>query len=146
MRVLCRHGHFAFFPEDAGDINRFRVYYGQELVRVGNYYTFPGLEDAPKYSLLGSPYLGVPATKTFEGEPWEVMEANGFVYFFETDTIGPKELALDIVSLARMQFYFLFQNQLIQPGSRLTTGEQILSYDGDFSLKDYGLRILGLDI
>ncbi len=145
MRVLCRHGHFAFYPREAGDINRYARHYGQELVRDGDFYTFPRLQGAPKYSLQGKPYLTVPAVKTFEGEPWEVMKENGWVYLIAADIIVPKATIVGKAPLSETVFYFLAQNILVQPGSFLANGEKAMSYDGEFSQKTFQLRITGFD-
>jgi hypothetical protein len=65
MRVLCRYGHFAFYPKDEKEISLFNQLFDQVLLRQDDFYTFEFLKDAPEYSLLGKPYLGLPASVLF---------------------------------------------------------------------------------
>lgn len=141
MRVLCRHGHFAFYPRNAGEVARFTQYFGIQLESVEDFYTFPLLVDAPKFSLVGLPYLAVPALETFEGEPWEVMRANGFVYDVKKETLVRKETVLIQIAPPLLSFYYLAQTPLIQPGSRNSIGRQVLSFDGEYSVDILQLRL-----
>lgn len=141
MRVLCRHGHFAFYPRTSTDIATFVNRYGQELVRAGEFYTFPLLVDAPDYSLQGKPYLNLPALSTFEGKPWDVMRENGFVYSIATGLLVPKLSVTVFINPPRTGMYLTAETPLIQPGSRNITGQQLLSYDAEFDPKTFILRV-----
>lgn len=142
MRVLCRHGHFAFYPRKSSDIGRFSETYGLDLERQDDFYTFPKLVDAPKYSLTGKPYINLPALSTFEGDPWDVMAENDFVYHIGFETIVPKLTIVSIIELTPVGLYFMFDGTLIQPGSRTLTGQQILSYSGEIFEDKIQLRVL----
>ncbi len=90
MRVVCRHGHFAFYPSRVEDVQRFWVYFKMPLVAERDYWTFPATAGLPDYSLAGLPYGLVPATAHFAGEgPWAVMRANGLVTSLTTFTLVP---------------------------------------------------------
>lgn len=128
MRILCRHGHFAFYQGYPGEMAEFMDYWKVELERSGEFYTFPLLAKAPKYSIQGKPYLGLPAKVTFEGEPWEVLRENGFVFSVALKRLVPKEAVVTPLELAQTEFYYLADFPLIQPGARLN-GRQVLSYD-----------------
>lgn len=142
MRVLCRHGHFAFFPAHAEDIAKFSDYYDTELVRDRDFYTFPALQDAPRYSILGKPFINLPAIATYEGrEPWDVMRENDFVYNLATGLILPKLSILFFDELPQVGLYFLPSTPLLQPGTRNALGRQVLSYDGEYIDNPYQLRI-----
>jgi len=142
MRVVCRHGHFAFYPKNSTDVGRFTNYYDVELVRDGNFYTFPFLKDAPRYSLVLKPYLGLPATTTFEGrDASEVFRENGFVYNIELGIVVPKLSITTVISPPQAGYFFLGQSPLIQPGSRTITGQQVLSYDAEFIQEYFRLKV-----
>lgn len=141
MRVLCRHGHFSFYPRDADDISRFSNYFSVTLKREEDYYTFERLFEAPHYSLLGKPYINLPAIETYEGSPWDVMRENGFVYHLGTGLIVPKASIVSIVEIPMVGHYFRAGGSLIQPGSRTLLGRQILSYSGEFIKEGLSLRI-----
>lgn len=133
MRVLCRHGHYAFFPRDKSDLGNFTSIFGVSLKPEKDFFTFPLLVGAPNYSLSVMPWLNLVAVKTFEGEPWEVMKANGFVYNVSLGIIVPKEMVLSTCRPALVGSYFLLETLLLQSGSRnLAFGfQQILSYDAE---------------
>jgi hypothetical protein len=142
MRVLCRSGHFAFYPRKTSDIARFSNYFDITLEREEDYFTFPLLRDAPKYSISGKPFMGVPAIKTYAGNPWDIMKANSIVYHLGTKLVVPKLSILGIIDLKQVGYYFLAESALVQPGMRLRTGQQILSYTGEFVEEGYQLRVL----
>ncbi len=140
--MLVRHGHFAFYPKHARDVSRFTNYFGDELVREGEYYTFENLKDAPRYSILGKPFLLTPAIKTFEGEPWDVMRENSFVYDITTGLIVPKLAITLLINPPLTGYYFTAQTPLIQPGSRNAKGRQLLSYDAEYIQDTLQLRVM----
>jgi hypothetical protein len=141
MRILCRHGHFAFYPNTVSDIARFCKYFDTLLIREQDYYTYAGLLNAPSYSLTGKPYLNIPAVETFEGKPWEVMKQNGFVFHLGLKVLVPKVTIVNLVDLSLVGYYFVAGGALVQPGSRMATGGQILSYSSEFVQEGYPLRI-----
>lgn len=141
MRVLCRHGHFAFYPKRASDIAEFASRYGFTLEPEEDYYTFSALAGAPKYSLLGNIYLNLPAIKTYEGTPWEVMKQNSFVYSLTTGLIVPKLAVVQIVELHSLGLHYIFDGAILQPGSRTLLGGQILSYSGEVLTDKFQMRV-----
>jgi len=134
MKVLCRHGHFAFYPRRSDDITRYVNHYRIELEAEQDYYTFPTLIGAPDFSLLGLNYINLVAKETIEGSPWEVMKENGFVYHIQSGVIVPKQSVSIVISPPQTGFYYLSQTPLIQPGSVLGLGNRIMSYDGEFNM------------
>jgi hypothetical protein len=136
MKVLCRHGHFALYPRRASDVARYCQFFSVELVRVSGFYTFPGLAAAESFSLAGRKYLGLAATATFDGHPWDVMRANGFVYSIRSK----KLVALSSVSLSielpRSTHYYVAP-PLVEPGSRDRSKKRILSYDGEYTQGEF---------
>lgn len=117
MIIQCLHGYFIVREQITGEIARFNSLFGMDLVANGDHYTFAALVDAPRYSILGKPYLGLLATATIEADnPWEVMEANGYVYNFETGFVIPiSTVTRQISPFRRYDSYFL--SGLIMPGS-----------------------------
>ncbi len=132
MRLRCLHGYFIFEAQQLGQVSDFMSYTGFPLVSKGNHYTFEALEDAPEYSLAGLDLLGIPALETFEGKPWEVFEANGFVYNFLIDQVVPIESVTRVVSIEQAGNRYI-SNGLILPGSVTRNGDRVKGYEGWFS-------------
>jgi hypothetical protein len=145
MRVICNHGHYSFYPRTASDLGRFVNFYGQELVRVGEFYTFPFLKDLEEFSLKGLPYKNLPALETFQGKPWEVMRANGFVYSLSLKALIPKNSVLFVINPPQAGFYFTSETPLIQAGSLNSAGVPILSYDAEYQFDINKLRVRGFE-
>lgn len=144
MRIYCRHGYFLFEESEPGDIGRFSSVYDVELVNLNQFYTFESLSEAKKYSLAAKLYLNLPAIETFEGEPWEVFEANGFVYSLDLDLIQPAESVTTLITLAASDFYYV-SRALIQPGSLLQSGQRVVDYNAwyDWNSSVYRYTELG---
>jgi hypothetical protein len=133
MRLVVRHGHFAFFPDSASEIPLYVELFETPLVRENDYFTFPGLVGVPRWSIATLAYKNLVANKTFEGRtPWDAMKANGFVATAGTGVLVPKSSITSQVNPPLAGYYFLAEIPLIQPGSRDATGRQILSYSGVF--------------
>lgn len=145
MRMLCRSGHLAFYPRLPGEISHFISYYGTPLVAVSDYYTFPGIAAAKDYSLEGHPYLNLTASATFEGRPWEVFKANGFVYDLTSDSIRLSSAVQTTVKLPLVGNYYLSPYPVLPPGSLFTAGNRILSYDAEYDFDFYQLKVLRFD-
>ena len=141
MRILCRHGHFSFYPRDAEDISRFCDLFDEELVRVDDFYTFSYLEDVPNYSLLGKTFLGLPATATFEGQPWDVMKENGYVYSLALKLVVPKVSIVNVIRLELVDNFWTLDNPIIQPASLNPVGQRIMSYDAQYFRETSQLRV-----
>lgn len=145
MRVLCRSGHIAFFPRDASEISRFMSIYKVTLVRVNNFYTFDGIAAAKDYALENHSYLNLTASKTFEGEAWEIFKANNFVYDLTTNLLVLKTAVKAKVSLPLSGDYYISPNPVLQPGSVFSGGNKVMSYDGEYDDNFYQLKIRGFD-
>lgn len=141
MRVLCRHGHLAFFPKRPSEAARICQYYGIELVRSDEFYTFPLLAEAKSFSLAGLDYLGIPAIKTYAGYPWEVMRENGFVYDVNKEALVPKASIVSIGGPELSGFCYVWDSAILQPGVRNALGNQILSYDGELNVENFHLKV-----
>jgi hypothetical protein len=133
MKIQCLHGYFRFQETRIGQVSDFMARFGFELVSVGDHYTFADLEDAPRYSLAGSPLLmGIPAIKTFEGEPWEVFEENGMVYNFALGLFVPIVGVLQKAEIIQAGNKFI-SSGLLLPGSITEDGEIVKDYAAWFS-------------
>jgi hypothetical protein len=142
MRILCRHGHFAFYPRTVSDVAAFANRYDLSLSRVDEYYTFDSLAGAPEYSLPGLNYLGLPAVVSFAGKPWEVMKANGFVLDLNTKALVPKTSIVTLINPSRTGLYYTAETPLVQPGSRdVISALQVLSYDAELDMSSFTLRV-----
>jgi hypothetical protein len=126
-------------------MNRFAQSFDVTLKREEDYYTFSYLQGAPKYSIMGRPYLNLPALKTFEGNPWDVMRENGFVYNIQLGALVPKISITGIADITQKGFFFIANVPLLQPGIRTVLGQQITSYSGEFYEDKFWLRILEYD-
>jgi len=88
MRVICEKGFYKFFPQNIGEINRFQVKYGKNLVQSDDYFTFPVLANLPNFSFAGQIYSGnILATVNFAGKKEQVMAANGFTFYQPTQDL-----------------------------------------------------------
>lgn len=144
MRVLVRHGHFAFYPGDAEDLARFCRTLNIILTAVDDYYTFPTLALAERFSIAARPYVNLPALTTCERRaPWDVMRANGFVYHMATGLLVPALAIIGVVDMPESNYYYM-QSSILQPGMRLFTGQQVLGYDAEYHVDTCQLRILEL--
>ncbi len=145
MRILCRHGHYAFYPISSTEINRFCTKYGASMTREDDYYTFDELAGADRYSILAKPWLNLPATKTYEGRhPWEVMRENEFVFSLATKLVVPKLSIVGVYDNPRSGYYWRAVTILPQAGYRDLTGQQILSFDAIHDVALSETRILSV--
>lgn len=142
MNVLCRHGHFAFYPRSVGEPSRFSLALGLPLERDGDFYTFPALKELPRYSIEGKTYGNLVATKTYEGRgAWDVFRENGWVYSLSTKLLVLKASISISIQPMRRPYSFVAQTPLLQPGSMLPTGQRILSYEGELFIPLQKLRL-----
>lgn len=116
MRIRCRHGFFTFHEEVLGEVSKFASNFELDLVPYEDAFTFENLADAEEYSLFGKPYLNLPAIKTFEGTPWEILEENDFVYSLALNLIVPIQSIVTTFSLSQSDYYYLADG-LLQPGA-----------------------------
>lgn len=128
MKIQCLHGYFIFTESTAGEISRFMSVTGLTLVKRDDYFTFQTLQNAPNYSLAGKALVGVAiATKTFEGKPWEVFEANQMVYDFSKDIVLPIASVITLTSIKIAGNRFVSPG-LILPGSLTVEGKRVKDY------------------
>lgn len=132
MKTRCLHGYFIFEETKSGQLSDFMSYSGLKLTPRGPYFTFDFLAFAPRYSIQGKPYLNLTATKTFEGEPWEVFAANGFAFDFTTDLLKPILTVTQLVSIKTVGHRFI-SNGLILPGSVTDDGKRVKDYAAHYS-------------
>lgn len=141
MRILVRHGHFAFYPSNLSDIANFCRIFDVALERVDDYYTFPLLKSLKDWSLPLYPYGNLPAIVKYEGKPWEVMKANNFVYSLSLKILVPKVSILGVFSPTQSGPYYTTNQAIVQPGIIATTGQRFMSYDGIFDFNTQKLRV-----
>ena len=132
MRVDCLHGYFIFTETKSGQISDFVSQTGLTLVKKDNYYTFEFCENAKDYSLAGLTYLGVPAIETFEGNIWDVFEANAFVYDFVLGIVRPILSVVQKTSISLSGNRYV-ANGLILPGSITDDGQRVTGYSAWYS-------------
>lgn len=132
MRVKCLHGFFIFQETRVGQVSDFMSLTDLSLVPWRDAYTFEDLADAPDFSIAGKTILGTPATKTIEGEPWEVFEGNEIVYNFNTGLVVPIAAITQqaVLQLAGNRFV---SSGLILPGSLTAEGDRVKDYSAWFS-------------
>jgi hypothetical protein len=133
MHIRCQHGFFKFTETKIGQISEFMSWSGLTLVPKNDFYTFEFLEETPNFSIAGLDLLGIPAVATFAGEPWEVFEANGFVYDFNADLLKPIETVLTKTKIVQAGDKFISQG-LIMPGSLTDSGDRVKDYAAWFSM------------
>lgn len=139
MRIKCQHGYFKFFEDEPGEISKFNSLYDFGLVAKNDYYTFPFLVDAPEYSFILKPYLGIPAIANFAGEPWEVMEENKLVYDFDLGLVKPILSVIKKAELTDAGNYFV-ANGLLAPGSFNIRGKRVVEYSAWLSWSTFKFK------
>lgn len=132
LRVKCLHGYFILEETKAGQVSKFMSLFGLSLVPKDNYFTFEALVNAPDYSIINNAYLGATATKTVEGEPWQIMRANGLVYNFNTDKVMLMTAVTQKIKVERSGNFFISQG-LILPGSIKEDGSRVTDYAAWYS-------------
>lgn len=142
MRVICRHGHFAFYPRRTEDVAQFASMYDYSLKREEDYFTFDKLYEAPHYSLAGKPYINLPAIKTYEGKPWDVMRENNFVYSIALKLLVPKTAIIGVIEILQSDLFYIVDQGLIQPGLRTIRGIPVMSYSAEIFIDKKQMRVL----
>lgn len=132
MFLKVNHGYFIFRESKTGQVSDFMNRTGLKLVARDDYYTFEKLVDAPDYSLNGKLFLGYKATKTFEGTPWGVFEANQVIYDFNSGELKLISLVTNTTVLRPAGNRF-FAPGLIMPGSLTEGGKRVRDYAAWYS-------------
>jgi hypothetical protein len=122
-----------------GDASRFQSLFGLELAPYNEHFTFKQIENPPEFCISGQSYLGAMATKTYAGKPWQIFDANNFVYNFATGRVVLKSAINSFFDLSQAGNYFV-SNGLILPGSLTKTGEKVNSYFCHFSFDTLRFR------
>ena len=132
VRVKCLHGYFIFTEMKVGQVSDFISMTGLELVQKNNFYTFSGLNSVPEYSLAGADFMGVTAAENYEGEPWEIFQANGLVYNFSTGVVQTISSITTRSTLKKAGNRF-WSPGLILPGTLMESGLRVKDYAAWFS-------------
>ncbi len=132
MKIRCGHGYFSFEETTRGQVSDYMTYTGFKLIPQGAEYTFLQLDKAPDFSIKGMPYLGFTATKTYEGSPADIFEANEMVFNLATGLLVPISSITRSVIIDAAGNRFI-SSGLIQPGSKDQNGETVKSYSAWFS-------------
>lgn len=131
MKLKCQHGFFYFEETRIGEASDFISTSGLDLVPWRAGYTFELLGDVPAYTLAGKAFLGLPATKSYEGEPGVLFEQNGVVYDFTKGILVP------IASVTQRTTVELAGNRFISPGlilpGSITDGGRVKDYAAWFT-------------
>lgn len=145
MRIVCRHGHYAFYPYTSAELARFCTKYDAELFPEEDYYTFEELLGAPRYSLAALTWVNLPAVKTYEGRhAWDVMRENNFLFSLQTKLIVPKTSIIGVYDNPRSAYYWRAVTILPQAGYRDVGGNQILGFDAVHDVALSETRILSV--
>jgi hypothetical protein len=139
MRIVCRHGFFEFFEDGPGEVSTFMSVFGFRLSPFRNRFTFTELLDAETFSVEGVEYLVEIASKTYEGEPWDVMRENGLVFDFIEGKLVPILSIVESIRLSRMGNFYQ-SNGLILPGSLNDEGLRVTDYSAWYSWKTNTFR------
>lgn len=145
MKVRCIHGYFIFEETRAGQLSEFMSLTGFELESNGDHFTFSDLVDAPNYSFLAKPYLLIPAIKTFEGHPWEVMRKNKLVYDFTKGLVVPLFSVTALAPVTEGSNYFLSTGMIV-PGSLTEAGLRVTDYAAFFDYQQKTFKYSGVTL
>jgi hypothetical protein len=141
MKIVCINGYYKFYEDKAGEIAQFNSRFSQDIKHYKDYYTFSTLANLPEYSLKGKLFSGLIATKTFFGEPWEILKANNFTYNFSTKLISYITLTGSFIKPVQLGNY-KYTSGLILCGSITDTNSTKITgytckYDIDSALFKY---------
>lgn len=142
MRILSRHGHYAFYPEHSSEIADFCKAFDITLEREDDFYTFPALKGLKDYSLATVVYKDIAATVNYEGKPWEIMRENEVVYNIGLEKVVPLISITTTLSLTLADGFYNVNVPLIQAGSIVPTGERIVDYDAIFVEEYKQLKVM----
>lgn len=131
MTIKCLHGYFKFNETKMGEVSDFISLFELDLVSKNDYYTFPELASAPDYAIKGGFYLGAIVTKTFEGEPWDIMRENKLVYNFLTKRVVPLQSVTQRPVINQAANYY-FSDGLLLPGSVRDDGLRVTDYSAGY--------------
>lgn len=87
MKINCENGFYKFYPEGSEELNIFADRFGVELVRMGDFFTFPALAALPDYSIEGQLFGGIVASINYAAAPWVVFARNRLKYDLENGII-----------------------------------------------------------
>lgn len=149
MRVTCKNGFIMYRPERASDLSRFSRLFSVGLKPDQDYFTYANLVNLPRHSILGGLYSNIIASKTYEGRhPSDVFRENGWVYSIATGLIVLEQVILNTIDVVPTLDFTISKNPLIQPGSVLSSGQRIKSYEGvlDFDLQKLLLQNVELGL
>lgn len=144
MKLKCYHGYFIFKESRIGEVTDYTKLTGLSILPKDDYFTFEKLLSVDDYSLKGKPIVDMPAIKTFSGKPWEVMEANGFVFDFSLGVVVPIDSITTETTLSQTNNAFLSPG-LILPGSLLRSGQRVKGYSAFFSFNTLTWRYSEVD-
>lgn len=135
MKLIVRHGHYAFYPRYSKSVSVFNGVFRQELkLDPKGFYTFPRLLNLPDYALEAKPYGNLPAIKTYEGEPWEIMREQGWVYNLTTEALAPITSISYSVKIEPATYAFIAFDVVPQAGGVNPTGLKLIDYEGELDL------------
>jgi hypothetical protein len=135
VRLTCLHGFFIVKEDAVGEIAKFNSIYSQDLTARHDYYTFALLAESPIYSISPSAWLGAVTSKTFCGEPWEIMRENGLVYNISAREVQQIASITTQAQLNRLRTCWSSRG-LVQPGSLTTEWEKITGYQCAFDFSN----------
>lgn len=132
MKIKCIDGYFIFEPQKLTQLSDFIYLTGFDLVRHKDFYTFRYLSELESFCVKGINFGNLTAKITYEGEPWDILNKNGFVYDFNLNALRDINGVTTVIGLRKAENYFI-SNGLIQPGSINGRGLKIKGYECYFS-------------
>ncbi len=142
MRVVCRFGHFALYPSDKTEVQRFMRVFGLPLYPQGDYFTFNALVGLPRWSQTALVFGTLPAVTNYEGrDAAEVMRENLFVFSLAAGLLVPMASITGTAKLNQTQDCLVAPRPLYQPGAFIEPAVRLLSYWGELDLEYQRLYI-----
>lgn len=153
MRVVVRHGHFAFYPRNREEVLHFRRIFKFALVSERDYFTFSGLVGLPRWSQIGRDFCGIPAIVNYEGrDASDVFRANSFVYSMQAEIAVPAATTYvaSQINFQQSRDTLLSPRPFVQPGVLLTVDRtprgMLLSYTGELDITEQRLSIDSVEV
>lgn len=143
MKVLCRHGHYAFYPKNDREVFDFSQYFQRKMIFVDDYYTFEKIGLLAQYGIKNQNYGGSILSTTASGHAWEVFKENSLVYNLNTDIVVPIASITSLANIKRVYASYQVDNIFLQAGS-IYNGKRVIDFFGEYEIKNQRLNLSGL--
>lgn len=136
MQLKVDNGYYKFYPIASHELDLMKAA-GFDVVKKGDYFTFPFLAALPEYSIESIDYSGINANMTYSGTVDLVLLNNKFVYDIESESL--KNLASLSGTVDYTQSDIIYFNGLPQAGCFMQGNKRLKGFSGYWDLMGSGI-------